>query len=503
MWWRAALASSPPPGLLCLPPWCWRVGAGFRSRLLEAAYAPGFWEVFLAPGLSRVEPHEVDLSTEFARGVRLGMPIASAPMDMVSGWEMAVALACRGGIGVIHRNMSVEEQVEAVRRVKEHPPVVLRGVFAYEDEPCGRVLDFMVSRGLRSLPVVGVDGGFRGYVRLVDLVDGCKGAPSTPVSRFVRGGRGYRVDEVGAARRDVVAGVVECAAVVSRGGVYLGSLCLEEAVEETVPALDEEGRLRVAAAVSPFDLERARRLEKAGVDVLVSDVAHFHNANVLRAASRLVRETSTAFVAGNLASYEAAVDVVTSLERVDGLRVGLGGGTICTTPEVTGAYVPTLYAVAAVRDALEEHGATNIPVIADGGIRSPADGVKALAAGAWCLMLGYALAGTDEAPAPLVRVGGRAFKPYRGMASRGAMERRFAVDRYARAAKRVEEGVEGLVPYRGPVAAVLREWIEALKAGLGYAGARSIPELWEKARFIRASRGERGLVLELGKGGGV
>jgi IMP dehydrogenase len=257
-----------------------------------------------------------------------------------------------------------------------------------------------------------------------------------------------------------------------------------DAMSDEQPSLDEDGRLLVAAAISPFDVDRAKMLDRY-VDVLVSDIAHFHNINALKASKRLVREISARFVAGNIATGEAAVDAINYVERVDGFRVGLGGGTTCTTALVAGAYIPTLWAVASVRHSLDSQG-VNVPIIADGGIRTSGDAVKALAAGASTVMLGFVLAGTDEAEAPLIIIGERAFKPYRGMASKGAMERRFAVDRYSRVVKRVEEGVEGIVPYKGPVASVIKEYVEGIRAGLGYVGARDIKELWAKSRFISA-----------------
>ncbi len=476
----------------------WVTVMGFREKLRDAVRMVGFEDVYMVPGFARVEPYQVDLSTRFSRNVSLSIPISSSPMDTVSEWEMAVALALHGGIGVIHRNMSVEEQVEAVRRVKQHPPVRLRSFYVLPDEPCSRVYEMLKSTGVRQAPLIDYTGVFRGYVRLSELVECSKSSPAKPVAEIASSqGRGFSIQELEEARRIIIEGVMDCVAIVSSEGRLLGTLCLEEALEEYTPVLDDNGRLRVAAAISPFDEKRALALDDAGVDVLVSDVAHFHNRNVLSAASKLSKSVSADFIAGNIATYEAAVDTLARVEKVDGLRVGLGGGTICSTPMVAGAYVPTLWAVASVRDALEEYGASDTPVIADGGIRTPADGVKALAAGAWCLMLGYALAGTDEAPAPLVRIGDRAYKPYRGMASPGAMERRLAVDRYARTAKKVAEGVEGLVPYRGSVVRVLEEWVEALKAGLGYAGASSIRELWEKAKFGQARRKTfEGLVLQ-------
>ena len=214
-------------------------------------------------------------------------------------------------------------------------------------------------------------------------------------------------------------------------------------------------------------------------------MAHFHNDNVLSAMARIVNSLESDIVVGNIGTAEAVVDAVSRLERVDGFRVGIAGGNICTTSGVAGVASPTLYAVMEARRGLEQVGLDpwETPIIADGGIRGSGDAVKALAAGAAAVMAGYLLAGTDEASAPVIRVGDKLYKPYRGMASRGAMERRHAVDRYSRVAKKVEEGIEGLVPYKGSVRRVVEEFAEGLKAGLGYAGAASVRELWRVARF--------------------
>ena len=456
---------------------------GFKDKLVNAVRAPDFDEVYLVPSRSPVDPRLVDVSAYFARGVKVNIPIVSSPMDTVTGYQMAVAIALHGGVGVVHRNMSREEQLSIVRRVKEHPPIKLRELFAHHWEPCGRVLDMLRSVKARNMPVVGENGVFVGYVTMAKLMESCRDG-SEPVHTFTEPGPSFKLSELNRARWEVVRGPWDSVAVLSHDGRLLGTLVYEDAVQETQPALDESGRLLVAAAISPFDLSRAKMLD-GYVDALVSDVAHFHNDNVLRASRELVKEVSAKFIAGNIATADAALDTISTIERVDGFRVGLGGGTTCTTAIVAGAYVPTLMAVALVRDALSSEG-VDVPIIADGGIRSPGDAVKALAVGADTVMLGYALAGTEEAEAPKVRIGDRVFKPYRGMASRGAMEKRFSIDRYSRASKMVEEGVEGLVPYRGPVASVIREFVEGIKAGLGYAGARSIRELWEKARLIVA-----------------
>ncbi len=455
--------------------------ARFLNKLLEAQRLLSFDDVYLVPRKAPTEPSNVDLTTRFSRSIQLRIPIASAPMDTVSEADMAIAMAMLGGIGVVHRNCSIDEQVEMVMKVKTAPPIPLTLFYAYIDEPCQRVIEYMKDQSLREIPVVDYTHRVRGYVRYGDLVSECREDPTKPVELFIKSGDIYTVDRADKARKIIVEGLRDVIAIVDHSGRYLGTMTVREALEEYQPVLDEDGRLRVAAAISPFDRARALKLDRF-VDALVCDVAHFHNVNVLQASRNLVKELKSDFVAGNIGTYEAAVDCIATIDRIDAFRVGIGGGSICTTPDVGGVYAPTLWAVAAVRDAIEDHG-LDIPVIADGGIRTPGDAVKALAAGASSVMLGYVLAGTDEASAPIIAVGEKLYKPYRGMASRGAMARRFSIDRYSRASKRVAEGVEGLVPYKGSVKRVVREFVEGIRAGLGYAGARNIRELWEVARF--------------------
>ncbi|HDI02303.1 MAG TPA: malate dehydrogenase, partial [Ignisphaera sp.] len=414
-------------------------------------------------------------------------PIASSPMDMVTELDMAIAIALHGGIGVVHRNMSIDQQVEIVSRVKSYPPIKLRNAFVKPNDVCSRVMDYMVSEGIRDLPVVDDLGYVRGYVKLWKLKEICRKGNEV-IDTIIDSGTIYNVTEVEKARRSIIRGEFDAIAIVSKEGFYVGTLLLRDAIEEITPVLDKDGRLLVAAAISPFDIDRAKKLDKY-VDALVSDVAHFHNINILDSARKLVKEISADFVAGNIGTYEAAIDVIHSVERVDGFRVGIAGGSICITADVAGVYAPTLWAVASVRDAIEDLK-LSIPIVADGGIRTSGDAVKALAAGASSVMLGYVLAGTDEASAPLIAVGEKLYKPYRGMASRGAMAKRYAVDRYSRTVKRAPEGVEGLVPYKGPVSKIIKEFVEGIRAGLGYAGARNIEELWRIALFGIAPRKE-------------
>lgn len=458
---------------------------GFLDKIFSASYVGDLEELYMLPSGGDVDPKSVDLSTSFSRSIRLKIPIASAPMDTVSEWRLASALAMIGGIGVIHRNMSIEDQVRNAEKVKEQPPIPLESIYLLPIEPCGRALDTMKKKGLRELPVVDANGVFRGYTRFSDLVEGC-GEGITPVSGFIHSGRSFALEEAGEAYRYIARGEADLVAIVDRSGRYLGSLTVDGVMDDINPVLDHQGRLVVAAAVNPMDMERARKLSRV-VDALVSDVAHYQNRDVIRASARLVKEISPDFIAGNIGTPEAALEAISQVERIDGLRVGVGGGSICTTPRVSGIFSPTWWAVASVRDALDANN-IRIPIIADGGLRSASDIAKILALGASSAMLGYMLAGTDEAPADLVEVGGKLYKPYRGMASYTSMLRRYSIDRYSRSSKGVPEGVGGLVPYRGALRSVVREIVESLRISMGYVGARNIEDLWAKARFIRAPR---------------
>jgi len=244
---------------------------------------------------------------------------------------------------------------------------------------------------------------------------------------------------------------------------------------------DEMGRLICAAAISPFDLERAMELDEY-VDIIFTDVAHFHNKNCFDAAKKLLDSVTAEVVVGNIGTYQAAEDCLTKLDGVAGLRVGIGSGSICSTSVVTRAGAPTLYAVSQVADAVEEYG-SDVSIIADGGIRNPGDIAVALAVGASCAMMGNVFAGTSESPGRLVALEGRYYKEYYGMGSAAARKKRYAQDRYSQPSKTITEGVEGWVPYRGGVAEIVSEFVGGLKASMGYVGARTIPEMHEKARL--------------------
>lgn len=446
----------------------------FREKI-PGNLAVTFDDVILLPGKSEVEPNEVDVSTYVSREVRAEIPVVSSPMDTVTEVDMAIGLARLGGVGVLHRNAPVDVQVEWARRVKETPVYPILPVFATNDR---EALATLHATGLDSVPVVDERGRYLGVMTRSRALRGeaplkIEPQPITkPFDEIVRFARSEGVDAV---------------PVVDRMGKLLGVVPVVEVLVEGFKPAVKDGRLVVGAATSPFDAERMSKLDKL-VDLIVVDVAHAHNSNVIQAVRRISKELTSDLVVGNIGTYEAAVDYITSVEKIDGFRVGIASGSICTTGVVTGVASPTLYAVAQVADALRDYG-LDLPIIADGGVRSGGDAVKAFAMGAWSVMLGRVLAGAAESSGQLIRIGGRAYKYYRGMASLGARERRFSIDRYK--VKDVEEGVEGLVPYEGPLKSIIKRFVGEVKAALGYVGARSIREA-AKAKIILISPAGRG-----------
>ena len=452
------------------------------DKLVNAEVAYTFGDVILLPGRTEVEPSEVDVSTRIG-AMKFHIPLISSPMDTVTETEMAIAMARLGGLGVIHRNCSVEEQVSMVKAVKRAESFIIKDVVTVAPEDTvEKAKSIMRELNISGLPVV-EDNKLKGILTKRDIY-------------FAENGS-YRVKDVMTkdvitvneditpekARKIMAKYKIEKLPVVDDEGRLIGLITAKDVfARESFPfaSRDDEGRLRVGAAISPFDLNRAKALEPY-VDVLVMDVAHFHNNNVIEATKKLQREVDVPLVVGNLGTYEAAEEAITRLDPV-GLRVGIASGSICTTGEVTGVAAPTLYAVAKVSDAVVNYGA-DVAVIADGGIRGPAEAAKAFAVGADAVMLGYALAGTKESPGSPIIVGGKMYKMYRGMGSPSARAKRYALDRYSRPAKGIPEGIEGLVPYRGDVTTVVNELVAGLKAAFGYVGASNITEMKKKARL--------------------
>ena len=449
-----------------------------------------FDDVLLVPRSSDVLPSEVRLTTRFSRGVELNVPLASAAMDTVTEWKLAVALAREGGIGVIHRNLTVEEQVSEVDKVKRSANgVILDPVTLPPDATIGEAREIMRTQNISGFPIVD-------HQRVVGILTrrdlSFHEEDATPVAAvmtsagLVSAPPGTSLSD---ARVILNKNKVEKLLIVDesrhlQGLITMKDLDMLAAYPDS--AFDGRGRLRVGAAVGTRDRERAEGLVEAGVDVLVVDTAHGHSAGVMETVRDLKSRLDVDVVAGNVATAEAAQALVEA--GADGVKVGIGPGSICTTRVIAGVGVPQF---TAVRDVCQALRGTGVPVIADGGVRFSGDLVKALAAGASCAMIGSLFAGMEESPGESFLYQGRSFKAVRGMGSIGAMQQgskqRYGQGEVRETEKLVPEGVEGMVPYKGRLSPFVYQLCGGLRAGLGYCGAGTIPELWERARFVRVT----------------
>ncbi|HEX8764871.1 MAG TPA: IMP dehydrogenase [Candidatus Acidoferrum sp.] len=452
-----------------------------------------FDDVLLVPGKSAVLPAEVDTQTHFTRKLKLNVPLVSAAMDTVTESRLAIAIARQGGIGIVHRSMSAEKQAEEVDRVKRSESgMIVDPVTISPDITIRQALEIMNKYKISGLPVTrgsrltGIltnrDLRFeKNHAQLVSSVMTKENLVTVPV--------GTTLDE---AERILQKHRIEKLLVVDQDFNLKGLITvkdIQKKLEYPRAAKDEHGRLRVGAAVGATGdfLERAVELSKAKVDVLAIDTAHGHSFRVMEAIKAIrQRLPDIQLVAGNVATYEGAKELISL--GVDGLKVGIGPGSICTTRVVTGAGVPQL---TAIMEAARAAQGTDVALIADGGIKYSGDISKALAAGASCVMIGSLFAGTEESPGETILYQGRTFKSYRGMGSTGAMEA--GSDRYATVqdtgerGKSVPEGVEGRVPYKGPLGALTEQLVGGLRSGMGYVGASTLKEFKEKSRFIRVT----------------
>ncbi|WP_148882888.1 IMP dehydrogenase [Thermococcus aciditolerans] len=455
----------------------------FEHKLVNAIKGYTFDDVLLIPQATEVEPRDVDVSTRITPNIKLNIPILSAAMDTVTEWEMAVAMAREGGLGVIHRNMSVGEQAEMVRKVKRAEHFIVEDVITIgPDETLDYALFLMERNDIDGLPVVGEDGRIVGIVTKKDIA-----AKEGSLVREVMTGEVITVGEdvsVEEALDAMVSNRIARLPVVDENGRLVGIITMSDLMMRKKyrnAVKDENGDLIVAAAVGPFDIERARALDRAGVDVIVVDTAHAHNLKAIKAMKEIRKAVDADLIVGNIANPKAVDD----LTFADAVKVGIGPGSICTTRVVAGVGVPQVTAIALVADRAQEYG---LHVIADGGIRYSGDIVKAIAAGADAVMLGSLLAGTKEAPGKEVVINGRRYKQYRGMGSLGAMMKggaeRYYQKGHMKTRKFVPEGVEGVVPYKGSVSDVLYQLVGGLRSGMGYVGASSIAELKEKGEFV-------------------
>jgi IMP dehydrogenase len=474
--------------------------AAISKDAFREAYT--FDDVLLKPGLSDVMPSEVDIRSRITRNILLNVPIVASAMDTVSESAMAIAMAQAGGIGVIHRNLEPDAQAAQVRQVKKFESgMVVNPVTIHPQATLAEALALMQENRISGIPVVegGGNGQSKGPGKLVGILTNrdVRFATDTrqKISELMTKDRlvtvRENVDQV-EAKKLLHQHRIEKLLVVDAQYRCVGLITvkdIEKAVANPHACKDEQGRLRVAAATSVGEAgyTRSEALIEAGVDLVVVDTAHGHSRRVLESVSRIKRiSNAVEVVAGNVATGEGAKALIDA--GADSIKVGIGPGSICTTRIVAGVGVPQL---TAIMDAVAVARETKTPVIADGGIKYSGDLAKALAAGGDCAMVGSLLAGTDETPGEVFLYQGRSYKSYRGMGSVGAMARGSA-DRYFQqeikdTLKLVPEGIEGQVPYKGPVANVIHQLAGGLRAAMGYVGAKNMEEFHDKAEFVRIS----------------
>jgi IMP dehydrogenase len=452
-----------------------------------------FDDVLLEPGPSDVMPTQVTTETKFTREISLNIPLVSAAMDTVTESRLAIAMAQAGGMGILHRNMTVDEQADHVREVKRYESgMVINPLTINPDTTLAEIREIKARRKISGFPVVEAKTG-----KLVGILTNrdmrFEGDDKVPASALMTRDNLITVSEGidhREAREMLRKHKIERLIVVDDAYRAVGLITvkdIEKAQAHPLAAKDDKGRLLVGAASTVGDagFERSMGLVEAGVDVVVIDTAHGHSSQVAQAVSRLKREANRVqIVAGNIATYDAARALIDA--GADAVKVGIGPGSICTTRIVAGVGVPQLTAIAEAVRAARESGT---PVIADGGIKYSGDLAKAIAAGASTAMMGSMFAGTEEAPGEVFLYQGRSYKSYRGMGSVGAMARGSA-DRYFQkditdSFKLVPEGIEGQTPFKGPIAPVLHQLVGGLRAAMGYVGAPDILEFQKRARFVR------------------
>ena len=460
-------------------------------RIVEKAYT--FDDVLLVPAHSQVLPKHVSLQTRLTRNISLNLPLISAAMDTVTEARLAISMAQEGGIGIIHKNMNIKRQAEAVAKVKRHESGVVKDPVTIAPEMLvGQLLEMRAQRKrqMSGLPVV-QDGKLVGLVTNRDLrfetrLDQPVSAIMTPRAELVTVPEGTSIED---ARELMHQHKVERVLVVNAQDELKGLITVRDILKTTefpYANKDQDGRLRVGAAVGvgPETDERVAALVAAGVDVIVVDTAHGHSQGVLdRVRWVKAHFPQVQVIGGNIATAQAARDLVAA--GADAVKVGIGPGSICTTRIVAGVGVPQLTAIHNVAEALK---GTGVPLIADGGIRFSGDVAKALAAGASTVMLGGMFAGTDEAPGEIELYQGRSYKSYRGMGSLGAMSQgssdRYFQDKQDSTDKYVPEGIEGRVPYKGPIVNIIHQLVGGLRSSMGYLGCANIAEMHEKAEFV-------------------
>jgi IMP dehydrogenase len=446
-----------------------------------------FEDILLVPKYSEVLPNQVDIKTKFSKNVSLNVPLVSAAMDTVTEHRAAIMMARLGGLGIVHKNMDIEAQIREIRRVKKSESgIIIDPISVKPDATIHEALLLMSEYRISGVPVVDDSDTLIGILTNRDLrfeTEYTKRVSEAMTAMpLITVKKGTTLDEAEAIFKT---NKIEKLPVVGKDNKLEGLITikdLKKRVEYPNANKDEFGRLRVGAAIGVGQFERAEALVKAGVDVLVLDSAHGHSKGVIDTVKKIKESLEVDVVAGNIATKEAVLALVEV--GVDGVKVGIGPGSICTTRIVAGVGVPQISAIQECAEAGREHG---IPVTADGGIRYSGDVSKALAVGASCVMIGGLLAGTDESPGELITYQGRQYKTYRGMGSIGAMAKG-SKDRYfqdgASTDKLVPEGIEGRVPYAGSVKDVVHQLLGGLRSSMGYIGAKDLVAFQERAEFV-------------------
>jgi len=465
----------------------------YSKKLKEAELGFTYDDFLLVPNASYVEAKDVDTTAKVSKNFTLNIPIISSAMDTVTGSDMAIALAQEGGVGVIHRNMTLEQQVKEVKKVKMSGDLTIKDVVTITpNSSIATVKHIMEEEAVSGLPVIENE-------KLVGIIS------KRDIKPFLNSGTDKKVEDIMTSEVVTIEEPITPSQAldlayenkverlpVIRDGKLAGIVTIRDILNHKKypnAARDKKGRFLVAAATGPFDIDRAIALDEAGADIIAVDCAHAHNMAVVEFAGNIKNNIDADLIMGNIATAEAAEDLIA--QGIDGLKVGIGPGSMCTTRIIAGVGVPQLSAISNVADVARDY---DIPVIADGGLRYSGDIAKAIGAGADLVMVGNLLAGTYESPGEVVVLNGRKYKQYRGMGSMGAMTGGFGggADRYfqeikghMKHSKLVPEGVEGAVPYKGTVNEVVFQLVGGLKASMGYCGAKDVETMKKVARFVR------------------
>lgn len=446
-----------------------------------------FEDVLLIPKYSEVLPKEVSLKTMLTRNISLNIPMISAAMDTVTEYRAAISMAHLGGLGVIHKNMDIETQVKQVKKVKKSESgIIIDPIFVHPTATLTEAESLMNEFKISGVPVVDAHNKLLGILTNRDMrfekdLTKLASEAMTPMP-LVTAKAGITLAE---AEQMMHVNKIEKLPIIDDNGCLKGLVTIKDIkkrIEYPNANKDDFGRLRVGAAIGVGQMDRARALVDAGVDVLVLDSAHGHSKGIIDTVKAIKAELTVDVIAGNVATGEAVQALIDA--GADGVKVGIGPGSICTTRIVAGVGVPQ---ISAIDECAAVGRAAGVPIIADGGIRYSGDLAKALAVGASCIMAGSLLAGTEESPGDTIMFQGRQYKSYRGMGSIGAMTKG-STDRYFQegtaADKLVPEGIEGRVPYRGTIASVVHQMLGGLRASMGYCGSKDIATFWEKAEFV-------------------